>query len=151
MFHLLRKHYFTIQREHDALNKIMSQLQAILRKKSFSLLQNYFAKYLRSLDTILVDHFTMEETILFPSLIGARSDLLLVDDVLALQKEHGNILASLDFVKRLLAERDLTDNSVQLIIYYETINMVRFYFDHIQKEELFFKELQDKRSDEKGA
>ncbi len=135
----LRKQYRVVIRDHEEIGKICSRFEKVLAQKQPTLLIRLFRETQDETVALLSDHYAMEENFLFPAIIdGHRGDRELVDDVLALSKEHGIIQEKLNSLLLMVKLTTPHTKSLHKLVYIQTYQAIELIRNHEKFEMTVF-------------
>jgi len=97
--------FLRLSMEHTLIKDYIQTFENILCDSDDPISFQKFIKIMKRFKKDLLDHFNLEERVLFPAALSCLSSLEIVDTVLLMTKEHGYLERDLDLILGIMQQK----------------------------------------------
>ncbi len=132
-----------ITHDHSKITQILEHMKALALEDNSEKLVNAILLVAPKAVRTMTNHFLLEESIIYPALIGGENHFEVMDDILAIQKEHGRIEQQIQVIIFLAKEFQSATTADEKEHFHRIITILimqihRITLDHLNHEEKAF-------------
>ncbi len=111
----VKEQFLRLSKEHILINEAIQPVEDCLNSSGQNFDRESFMPGFNKLGEELLEHFKIEEQVLFPAALMCMPSLELFDTILHLQKEHGYFEKDFDFLQKCLNTTNENENGINEI------------------------------------
>jgi hemerythrin-like domain-containing protein len=142
----VNEQFLRLSMEHTLIIEYIGSFEKIIRKSNTAGSFPEFKKVMKVFKKDILDHFNLEERVLFPAALACLTSLEIVDTVLSLQKEHGYLERDLDSLYGHIRKQERTMQTLSVNLVSLLKAFTRMLKNHAQIEiESVFRPMDENR------
>ena len=108
----VKEQFLTLSKEHILINEAIQPVEDCLNSSGQNFNRESFMSGFNKLGEELLEHFKIEEQVLFPAALMCMPSLELFDTILCLQKEHGYFEKDFACLQKCLNSTNESENDI---------------------------------------